>query len=73
MTGYYKFMDIVFKINYVYPSFTEFAQDYTTNDTNFECEITTTKEKIVEWEKTVQSGVSAAEITDKQIKEYFGE
>lgn len=29
-------------------------------------------EKIVEWEKAVQSGVSAAEITDKQIKEYFG-
>ncbi len=30
-------------------------------------------EKIVEWEKTVQSGTSAAEITDSQIKEYFGE
>ncbi len=30
-------------------------------------------EKIVEWEKSVQSGVAAAEITDKQIKEYFGE
>ena len=30
-------------------------------------------EKIVEWEKAVQSGASAAEITDKQIKEYFGE
>lgn len=30
-------------------------------------------EKIVEWEKAVQSGVSAAEITDKQIREYFGE
>ena len=29
-------------------------------------------EKIVEWEKAVQSGTSAAEITDKQIKEYFG-
>ncbi len=28
--------------------------------------------KIVEWEKAVQSGISAAEITDKQIKEYFG-
>lgn len=28
-------------------------------------------EKIVEWEKAVQSGVTAAEITDKQIKEYF--
>ena len=29
--------------------------------------------KIVEWEKAVQGGASAAEITDKQIKEYFGE
>lgn len=29
-------------------------------------------EKIVEWEKTVRSGTSAAEITDRQIKEYFG-
>lgn len=29
-------------------------------------------EKIVEWEKAVQSGISAEEITDKQIKEYFG-
>lgn len=28
-------------------------------------------EKIVEWEKSVQSGTSAAQITDKQIKEYF--
>lgn len=28
-------------------------------------------EKIVEWEKAVQSGTTAAEITDKQIKEYF--
>ena len=28
--------------------------------------------KIVEWEKAVQSGTTAAEITDKQIKEYFG-
>lgn len=28
-------------------------------------------EKIVEWEKAVQNGTSAAEITDKQIKEYF--
>lgn len=28
-------------------------------------------EKIVEWEKAVQSGTPAAEITDKQIKEYF--
>lgn len=30
-------------------------------------------EKIVEWEKAVQNGVSAAEITDKQILGYFGE
>ncbi len=30
-------------------------------------------EKIVEWEKAVQSGITAAEITDNQIKEYFGE
>ena len=29
--------------------------------------------KIVEWEKAVQSSFSAADITDKQIKEYFGE
>lgn len=29
--------------------------------------------KIVEWEKIVQTGTSAAEITDNQIKEYFGE
>lgn len=29
--------------------------------------------KIVEWEKAVQNGMPAAEITDKQIKEYFGE
>lgn len=29
--------------------------------------------KIVEWEKSVQSGTTAAEITDKQIKEYFGD
>lgn len=29
-------------------------------------------QKIVEWEKAVQSGISAAEITDNQIKEYFG-
>ena len=28
--------------------------------------------KIVEWEKAVLSGTSAAQITDKQIKEYFG-
>ena len=28
--------------------------------------------KIVEWDKLVQVGNSAAEITDKQIKEYFG-
>ena len=30
-------------------------------------------EKIVEWEKLVQTGTSAAEVTDKQIKEYFGD
>lgn len=35
--------------------------------------IKTAVEKIVEWEKAVQAGTSAAEITDKQIKEYFGE
>lgn len=29
-------------------------------------------EKIVEWEKAVQGGESAAAITDRQIKEYFG-
>jgi len=29
--------------------------------------------KIVEWEKTVLAGTPAAEITDKQINEYFGE
>ena len=28
-------------------------------------------EKIVEWEKSLQSGMSASDITDKQIKEYF--
>ena len=28
-------------------------------------------EKVVEWEKSIQSGCSAGEITDKQIKEYF--
>ncbi|MGN0740825.1 MAG: CDP-glucose 4,6-dehydratase [Treponema sp.] len=33
--------------------------------------IRTAVEKIVEWEKAVQSGTSAAEITDKQIREYF--
>ncbi|MGP1586904.1 MAG: CDP-glucose 4,6-dehydratase [Treponemataceae bacterium] len=33
--------------------------------------IKTAVEKIVEWEKAVQSGVFEAEITDKQIKEYF--
>lgn len=35
--------------------------------------IKTSIQKIVEWEKTVQDGTPAAEITDKQIKEYFGE
>ncbi|MBP5793397.1 MAG: CDP-glucose 4,6-dehydratase [Spirochaetaceae bacterium] len=34
--------------------------------------IKTAIEKIVEWEKAVHGGTSAAEITDKQIKEYFG-
>ncbi len=29
-------------------------------------------ENIVEWEKAVRSGISAAEITDRQIKDYFG-
>lgn len=28
--------------------------------------------KTVEWEKAIQKGVAASEITDKQIKEYFG-
>lgn len=35
--------------------------------------IKTAVQKIVEWEKSLQGGMSAAEITDKQIKEYFGE
>lgn len=30
-------------------------------------------EKVIEWEKAVHGDRSAAEITDKQIKEYFGE
>ncbi|WP_318722727.1 CDP-glucose 4,6-dehydratase [Treponema sp.] len=34
--------------------------------------IKTAVEKIVEWEKNVQKGISAAEVTDRQIKEYFG-
>lgn len=34
--------------------------------------IKTALQKIVEWEKAVQSGISATEITDNQIKEYFG-
>lgn len=29
-------------------------------------------EKIVEWEKAVQNGINAREITDRQIREYFG-
>ena len=33
--------------------------------------IKTAIEKIVEWEKAVQSGTPAAEISDKQIREYF--
>ncbi|MCI6890793.1 MAG: CDP-glucose 4,6-dehydratase [Treponema sp.] len=36
-------------------------------------QIKTAIAKIVEWDKLVQVGNSAAEITDKQIKEYFGE
>ncbi len=35
--------------------------------------IRTAVQKIVEWEKAVQAGTPAAEITDRQIKEYFGE
>ncbi len=35
--------------------------------------IKTAVEKIVEWEKTVQRGEPPAEVTDRQIKEYFGE
>ncbi len=35
-------------------------------------EIDTAIEKIVEWEKAIINGVSPDEITDKQIKEYFG-
>lgn len=34
--------------------------------------IKTAVQKIVEWEKSVQGGITAAEITDRQIKEYFG-
>lgn len=34
-------------------------------------DIKTALQKIVEWEKALLSGISAAEITDKQIKEYF--
>lgn len=30
-------------------------------------------EKIVEWEKAVQNGINAREITDRQIREYFNE
>ncbi|MGL4986464.1 MAG: CDP-glucose 4,6-dehydratase [Treponemataceae bacterium] len=33
--------------------------------------IGTAIEKVVEWQKNLNNGVSAAEITDKQIKEYF--
>ena len=33
--------------------------------------IKTAVEKVVEWEKNLTAGSSAAEITDKQIKEYF--
>ncbi|MBO6218713.1 MAG: CDP-glucose 4,6-dehydratase [Treponema sp.] len=35
--------------------------------------IETAVQKIVEWEKAVRAGTPAAEITDRQIKEYFGE
>ena len=35
--------------------------------------ISTAIDKIVEWEKRVQNGISAAKITDSQIKEYFEE
>ncbi|MBR1714918.1 MAG: CDP-glucose 4,6-dehydratase [Treponema sp.] len=35
--------------------------------------IKTAVEKIVEWEKAVQCRESPAEVTDRQIKEYFGE
>ena len=34
-------------------------------------EIRDAMEKIVEWKKAVQSGISASEITDIQIKDYF--
>ena len=34
--------------------------------------IKTAVEKIVEWEKAVQGGKPAAEVTDAQIREYFG-
>lgn len=37
-----------------------------------QCGICGAINKIVEWEKAVKSGTEAAEITDKQIKEYFG-
>lgn len=33
--------------------------------------ITTAIEKIVKWEKAVLNGINAAEVTDKQIREYF--
>ena len=33
--------------------------------------IKTAVDKVVEWEKSLQSGSAAGEITDKQIKEYF--
>lgn len=34
--------------------------------------IGTAIEKIIEWEKAVQNGASAADMTDRQIMEYFG-
>ncbi len=36
-----------------------------------QCGIKQAIEKIIEWEKAVQKGTPAAEITDNQIKEYF--
>lgn len=35
--------------------------------------IKTAIEKITQWEQAVQHGISASEMTDKQINEYFGE
>ena len=38
-----------------------------------QCTIGQAVKKIVEWEKAVLAGTPSAEITDKQIKEYFGD